>query len=226
MATKVDWLPRNHEALKDKSTQTITYLDGKFGDFGINGKSAEWINTIVKPAKQRLDNAFLAWQNPATRTPAMTAVLQEAEAEFIPLYRELYIFLKANPLVKNDDLLLMDLPERSTAKPTPAPDPATVPEAEVALPSPGVVIIHYRDSGANKRAKPEGVHGVEIAWAVLDTPPARWAELTNSVFDTKTPYTLTFENDQRGLKLYYALRWENTRGVKGNWSEIYEAVIP
>ena len=30
----------------------------------------------------------------------------------------------------------------------------------------------------------------------------------------RTPLTLSFENDQCGQTLYYALRWEDTRGEK------------
>jgi hypothetical protein len=35
-----------------------------------------------------------------------------------------------------------------------------------------------------------------------------------------------FENDQRGKTVYFALRWENTRGEKGPWSAIQIAIIP
>jgi hypothetical protein len=32
--------------------------------------------------------------------------------------------------------------------------------------------------------------------------------------------------EDRGKKLYFALRWENTRGEKGPWSEIHSTIIP
>ena len=221
-----DWLKRSHEELCKQSAQTLTYLEGKFGDWGINGKSAEWINTVVKPAYNDNWNAFLAWENQSERTPSKTAALKRTEAVFIPLYRELYKFLTGNPLVLDEDLLKMDMPERRSGKRTAVPVPTTVPLATIKTPSPAVVEIHFKDSGAERKAKPDGVHGVEIAWLKSDTPPSKWSELTNSAFDTKTPYTFTFENNERGERVYFALRWENTRGEKGHWSEIYEAVIP
>jgi hypothetical protein len=70
------------------------------------------------------------------------------------------------------------------------------------------------------------VHGAEIAWAILDTPPVNWDALTHSSFDTHTPFRLTFGGDQRGKTLYFALRWENTTGEKGPWNEIQNAIIP
>jgi hypothetical protein len=67
---------------------------------------------------------------------------------------------------------------------------------------------------------------VEIAWALSDTPVTRWNELTHSNVDTNSPFTLVFENDQCGKTIYFAIRWENTRGEKGPWSEITSAIIP
>jgi hypothetical protein len=62
--------------------------------------------------------------------------------------------------------------------------------------------------------------------AVLDTPPASRAELTQSSFDTHSPFRLTFDENQRGQALYYCLCWENTRGEKGPYSPIEKAIIP
>jgi hypothetical protein len=67
---------------------------------------------------------------------------------------------------------------------------------------------------------------VEIGWTQSDTPITRWDELTHSNVDTNSPFTLSFENDQRGKTVYFALRWENTRGEKGPWSGIASAIIP
>jgi hypothetical protein len=54
----------------------------------------------------------------------------------------------------------------------------------------------------------------EIAWIISDVPPTKWEELIHSNFDTRSPFILSFENDQRGKTVYFALRWENTRGEK------------
>jgi hypothetical protein len=56
--------------------------------------------------------------------------------------------------------------------------------------------------------------------------PATVEDLINSAFDTKSPYTFVFEEAQRRKMLYFCLRWENGKGEKGPWSEIYSAVIP
>jgi hypothetical protein len=70
------------------------------------------------------------------------------------------------------------------------------------------------------------MRGVEVRLAILDAPPVDWDELLDSRFDTRSPLKLTFTGADRGKTLYFALRWENTTGVKGDWSEIYSARIP
>jgi hypothetical protein len=187
----------------------------------------EWLDTVFEPAYTDFTDAFTAWLPEGTRTKALTATLDDKQKAFVEVYRKLYTaFLKDSPFVSNTDLVLMGLPERRSGGGTPAPVPTTVPEAEVRLPSPAVVEIHFRDSGADKKAKPAGVHGAEILWSLLDEPPASWTELKHSSFDTHTPFSLTFDGTERGKRLYFAMRWENTRGEKGPWSEIQIAVVP
>ncbi|MDR0873485.1 MAG: hypothetical protein LBN27_08505 [Prevotellaceae bacterium] len=227
MAANKDWISMSYEGLYSQSTLTKDYLDGHLGDLGINGKTAEWVNTDFKTkAYQPFANAVLAWRNPAERTPLKITAVKEAFDALVPVYRELYTFLKGNPVVTDQDLQAMGLPKRSSNKPTPVPPPQTVPEAVVELPSEGVVVLHFRDSGSDRKGKPAGIHGVEIAWRVGATAATLWDELTNSAFDTATPYRFSFPSEERGKTLSFALRWENTRGEKGAWSQIYTAIIP
>ncbi|MDR2622439.1 MAG: hypothetical protein LBC48_07665 [Dysgonamonadaceae bacterium] len=105
-----DWLPKNHEALYNQSTQTMDYLTASANltrmGFGADTPQGEWlVNTF--------DVAYTAWANPAERTTAKTAALTSAEEAFNPLYRQLYTgFLKVSPLVTDSDLVSMGLPLR------------------------------------------------------------------------------------------------------------------
>ncbi|OAV70484.1 hypothetical protein Barb6_01725 [Bacteroidales bacterium Barb6] len=53
----------------------------------------------------------------------------------------------------------------------PIPVPTTYPKTEVKLPAPAKIELHFRDTGKTGHAKPHGVCGIEIRWAILDTPP-------------------------------------------------------
>jgi hypothetical protein len=111
-------------------------------------------------------------------------------------------------------------------KPTSSGPPETFPEAEADSSVIRQITIHFWDSATKKRAKPHGVHGAEIRWALLEAPPASEEDLSRSDFDTATPFTLKFDERDRGRRVYFCLRWESTTNQKGPSSEIYSAVIP
>jgi hypothetical protein len=119
----------------------------------------------------------------------------------------------------------MELPIHKTTR-TRTPVPTTRPKVVVKSPNPGMVELHFNDAESTHRAKPEGVHGVEIIWEILDAPPAGWDKLMHSVFDIHTPHSFSFPYEERGRTLYFALRWENTRGEKGPLTEILSTIIP
>jgi hypothetical protein len=60
----------------------------------------------------------------------------------------------------------------------------------------------------------------------MEEPPVQVKDLLHSAFATRSPLELVFEEDERGKKVYFAVRWENGAGKKGKWSDIYSAVIP
>jgi hypothetical protein len=91
---------------------------------------------------------------------------------------------------------------------------------------PGILRIAYHDSETGKKAKRKDIHGCEIRTAILATPPQSAEEIQHSEFSTRTPYTLESDLSLRGKTVYFCLRWENTLGKKGPWSEILSAVIP
>jgi hypothetical protein len=107
------------------------------------------------------------------------------------------------------------------------PAPVTVPEFSPAAGHSRQIVIPYRDQGAAHRGKPADIHGIEVRWAMLDHPPASINELDNSAFDTKSPLTLEFGEEDRGKRVYMTGRWEIEReGVKGDFGEIVSAIVP
>jgi hypothetical protein len=105
-------------------------------------------------------------------------------------------------------------------------EPETYPEAEPDTSVIRQVTIKFWDSATKKRGKPHGVHGAEIRWAILDHAPASEEELAHSDFDTASPFTLKFDENQRGERVYFCLRWESNTNLKGPFGEIYSAVVP
>jgi hypothetical protein len=62
---------------------------------------------------------------------------------------------------------------------------------------------------------------------VFDEPrDVTFDDLSESSFDTHTPFEISFAEEQRGKYFYYVMRWENTRGEKGSFGRIDNAIIP
>ncbi|MDR3133701.1 MAG: hypothetical protein LBU42_06720 [Prevotellaceae bacterium] len=230
MATNPDWIPQNHEALYEQATITQNYLSNeeeraRMG-FGADTLQAQWLDKEFTPKFTALATAYRDWLNPAKRTIVKTNKLYRVEKVFKAAYRQLYTgFLKNNPLVADSDLLAMGLPECKKGR-THAPVATEAPGCRVDSSKIGRLAFHFYSKGDHRRAKPAGQHGAELVWNICDAPPERWDELRHSTFHTRSPILLTFEHDQRGQAVYFALRWENTRGEKGPYCDIKRATIP
>jgi hypothetical protein len=137
--------------------------------------------------------------------------------------------IRHNKLMKEEDKRNYGI---HTPDPTPShiTAPTSFPEAEADTSVIRQILIRFWDRLTKKRRKPHGVHGAEIRWAIGDTvpdhPPKSAAELINSDFDTASPFTLTFDETDRGKRLYFGLRWETATNLKGPFGEIYSAIIP
>jgi hypothetical protein len=194
---------------------------------GFGTVQGQWFDTEFTPSFYNFQIKFEDWKDPAQRSPLKMEKLKEAETGFRPVYRKFYTgFLKESPLVTDDDLISMGMPPRNTGR-TPAPVEKHFPGYEIDSSTIRRLGIHYFDPSKKAiRGKPDGQHGVEIRWAILDSPPTTINDLINSSFSTRSPFLLDFDENQRGKTVYFCLRWENTRGEKGPWSEIVSAIIP
>jgi hypothetical protein len=197
--------------------------------FASTTPQGKWFIDVFRPALAAFTNALADWRDEPMRTTTITAVMLETEKKFIPIYRELYNgWLRSNPLVTDEDLVFMGLPKHMSNERRPAPIPTTWPAAFPNTATQRRIKIDFDDSsGPRKKAKPAGTHGAEIRWAIFDGPQeVTLEELIHSSFDTRTPFFLDFKEEERGKVFYFTMRWENTRGEKGPFSPIQEAIIP
>jgi hypothetical protein len=185
-----------------------------------------WYSGQVSPAKTKWAAAWAAWQNPYTRTPLITFAKNDARKNYEPLLSRLVGLLKNSPFVTPADLAAMGIATGKGGGGSHNPPPGTFPDFDIDTSVIRRITVHYYDHGARSHAKPHGIQGAELCWAILPAPPKSIRELVNSSFDTRSPCTFEFEEDQRGLTLWLCLRWENTTGEKGPWSEIVSAIIP
>jgi hypothetical protein len=219
---RADFIP-NKDALFAIWILALTkYLDSKLTLFGIPEDPYNELGIKMK----RWNVLYTLSMSNETRTKSIVSaknnLRKEIEKDLRAFVNE---YIRYNHLIKDEDRKNMSIPVRSETR-TPVPVPDTIPAFRIELSVIRRLNIHFRDITGNSRGKPAGVHGVEIKWAVLDTPPESADLLANSSFDTRSPMMLSFTDAQRGKNVYLCLRWENTRGEKGPWSEIAMAIVP
>jgi hypothetical protein len=186
----------------------------------------DYIDTKYGPKAAKFFSIYTKYDDVSARTSLIIIELNEAEAEFLVVYLELQEMFTANPLVTNEDLVLLGFTPRSSEERHAAPVETRYPWYRSSTPRIGCVEIEYGDIESGGKKKPAGQHGIECRWGILPGAPADASGLHNSEFDTHTPLVLNFPGEERGKTVYFALRWENSRGLKGPFGPIESAVIP
>jgi hypothetical protein len=200
----------------------FTYLIANRVRFNI---PAEVVNELLL-FKSNWNQKFAVAEAPETRTKA---AIREKNLARDSLKKQIRRFVKEyvtfNHLVTDADRDNMGLPIYKTTR-TPVQKPADIPEFWIDSSIIRWLKVFFRMQGSKTNAKPSGVRGAEIRWCILDHAPTSIDELIHSDFDTRTPFALEFDESDRGKCVYFCLRWENTKGEKGPWSEIMMAIIP
>jgi hypothetical protein len=162
-------------------------------------------------------------------SPAKTSIIvaekNAARDALVEKIRALAGFRLKNPVITDAQRVALGLHVHDTT-PTTIPVPKTRPELDIDVLDFRRLKVVFRDMGSKSSAKPYGVNGAVIIYAVLDAPPADVSALTRSVLATRTPHVLEFTTEERGKTVYVAICWQNEKGEKGPWSEIESAIVP
>jgi hypothetical protein len=227
------WLPAGYLGLYTFLKIFIRYLAENMERFGMGVDTVlgKHIALDLFPKATEYFETHERYRDESNRTPALAALMQECRNAIIPVLLEIARILKSYPptIVTPEDLVHLGLPPRSTGERHPSGIATLPPDVHLDSSIPRRLSFSFFDaSGTRKKGKPAGQHGVEIRWILLPSPsPAiTLRDLTRSSFDTRSPYTHEFEEDERGHILYFALRWENTRGEKGPFGEISSHLVP
>ncbi len=149
----------------------------------------------------------------------------EARKDAERLARPLVQRLQLTGTVSNAQRQSLGVSPRSTTR-TVAGEPTTRPVATVDTSQRLQHTITFVDEQSpTSRAKPTGISGCEVWVKVGGVSPVDPSELSYLATDTRTPYTAAFDGDDGGKIAYYMLRWVNTRGERGPWSQTVAATI-
>jgi hypothetical protein len=224
-------MPRERDFIPTNDAVFDNWQKNLLEQLGAEGVLKKW--DIPQEAFENLLPKEVEWgvryeaaKNPKNRTQVQITAKIEARKNYEDVLR---IFIKGyvtyNPKVTDDERELLGLPVHKKGR-TPAPIPKRYPLFKIDSSVIRRLDVYFYDDVNERRSKPEGVHGAEISWDFSDVPVEDPDKLVHSRFDTASPYTIEFNGEDRGRTVYIALRWENTRGEKGPWSEIITAIVP
>ena len=216
-----DYIPHQDGAFLEWAVNLLSYTAANKERFGI----AEAAITPLQTELAAYQTAHAAAIAPNHGKADTTAKNEARDSLKSALRRFVNAHLRYNEAVSDSDKnkLGLHIPD---GKPSPVSAPATRPEFEIDLSQFRQLRVSFHDQDSSRRGKPAGVHGAEIRWDFHDAPPAEVEELSHSEFATKTPHTLGFTEGQRGKRVYICLRWENSKGDKGPWGELLNAIVP
>jgi hypothetical protein len=217
MNNRKDWIPKREDALVDLMAIWQTKLPNASLQTAYGWVAVECTATVA--AITTFLTARTAYQ--AAPTKANHTQKEETKAAAVEALRKFARErIRVNPKMTHAQRQELGVPTPD-AEPTPIPVPQIGPEsvAETSARIPGVVKVRYTG------AKPYGVDRVEIGWSLADAPIDSPEQLSNKESFSRNPWERTFGHDERGRKMYYALRYLTKEGVS-HWTEVREVVVP
>ena len=222
----IDYIPRPDADYNAWVANFVTFANANLAGLGLVAGDMTPVTTAQTP----WNTAFAA--NIAAQATAVGARANKdgARVALTGVIRPLVRRLQASaPSVVSDQeraSLGITIPDPSS---TPVAPPTTSPTCTIGCGERLRQIIDFRDSSSpNSRAKPAGVIGAEV-WVKLTAvgapTPSDPADFDFLAVDTAAPYLSEYAGADGGKNANYILRWVNSRGQKGPWSEVFSATI-
>ena len=216
-----DYIPRSDADFTTWLNNLISGLNARGTALGV---TADEINAL-QTGRDTWDTAL--GEHNETQVIAATATQKKNQAResLEELARSTVRRLQTHPNIRDSDRLALGINTRSTTR-TQAPAPTTSPVGLVDTSKRLRHTITFSDETTpNSRAKPDGIRGCEIWVKVGGEAPASPSELTFLALDTASPYVAQYDGADAGKTAHYMLRWANTRGEQGPWSQTVSATI-
>jgi hypothetical protein len=171
--------------------------------------------------------SWAGFQNVETAFHSATQDKTAKRTAYEAACRAAAVVINGNASTTNGNRVDAGLTPRSDTR-TPAPVPDTSPTMQKIDTSTRLILrLFFADSATpDKRAKPAGVHGCDIRQQIGGTAPTDPAAMAQVAMETRSPYRADYDVPDIGKTVYFALRWLNTRGEPGPWSEFFTAVVP
>jgi hypothetical protein len=216
------YIPRQDRKFLAWVINLLKYLMSRTTKFKFPQETYDRLEQKKNIFAQKLEVA----EEPATRTSVNVAGKNEAREDLETDTRQaVNEFLIHNHLLTDEDLRMLGLPIHDT-KPSPAPPITSRPIVEVGFDEIQKHVLIVRDAEMASAGRPAHAAGFEIWRKVGEPAPVADSDWQLAVQAPHSPHELNYNGSETGLRVYYRVRWINTRGVPGPWSETVNAIIP
>lgn len=216
-----DFIPSSDTDFTAWIQNFITYADANLAALGLTAADL----TPIQTAETNWETAYAAHVAAQAQAQSARQTKDDARAVQESFVRPLVARLQTATGVTDAQRQSLAITVRSTAR-TASPTPTSRPVATVDTSQRLRHAIAFVDElTPTTRAKPYGMAGCEIWYKIGGAPPVDPSELTYLATDTRSPYIAEFDGADAGKTVYYMLRWVNTRGERGPWSQTISGTI-
>jgi len=219
-STRGDFVPTNAARFQDWANGLVTYITpARVTAWDIPSATMSRVFDLLDTFNELQDN----FPNDPTRE--QTERRNAAQRALTSEIRELVRFYLRRKVVTDADLKAMGIPPIDTIRTAHKNVTETV-DFRIVINGTNNIIVDFRQSGAIHRAKPAGYDGAVLVWAISETEPKRDEEYNFHSLASRTPYTIEFDNQMSGKRVWVRAMWQNARGITGRLSEAQTAIIP
>ena len=216
-----NYIPRADSEFNTWQTNFLNYVGANLASLGLTAADL----TPLTTAQTSWGSDYTAHVTAQTAASSALQTKETSRDSFETSLRSLVRRLQGLPTLTDAQRAAMNITLRETTR-TANAVPDTRPVATVDTSQRLRHTISFTDETTpNTRAKPDGVMGCEIWVKVGDPAPTDPSQLQFLGTDTRTPYVAEYGGEDAGKVAHYMLRWVNTKGEQGPWSQTVSATI-
>ena len=182
-------------------------------------RASQWqIPPATLSETQNLTDAFAELQMTLPPSPSGAQIKRRNDAQRAATRALRYLiqsYLRRRTFVSDADLVAMGIPPIDTVR-TPHIDvPEMVDFDFRTAPPMSVVVDFWQANIVQRKAKPRGYDGAVFIWAIADEQPKELHDYPFHTMVSRRPHRFTFDETQRGKRVWFRAAWQNARGLTG-----------
>ncbi len=216
------YLPTNDGQFSEWVQQFLTYVTAHEVELGITAVQV----AVLGGLQTEWNNAYAAHTIARTTAKSCTADKNAKRKAMEDGLRPIVAFIQGRAETSDAEREAMGLGTGGGATPSDVElsDERPLPIIDISARLKHVLRVQTVTPTGTKKARPQGMIGAEL-WRKIGEQPSGVQDMEYVGIVKKTPHMLEYSDSEAGKMAHYALRWINTKGEPGSWSETESATI-